>query len=154
MCICLSLSSEDARQSRHVSLLHVLMREKYDTLLPRSFPYKVSVCLHDYTGAEQHMIDSFSSDAQLDRFQWPQSEMNVTGAIPKFCPLEAIISENNPYVQNGVMFIKVMVHRFPIPDNILPYAFDLDPGIPAETRFAMIQAKIDQSHSHSESTSA
>ncbi len=72
--------------------------------------------------------------------------MNIASGIPKFVPLSIIERENNPYVRDGTMFIKVMVDFKQIPDQLLPYAFSLNPGIPTHKQYEMIQTEVDKSH--------
>jgi hypothetical protein len=65
--------------------------------------------------------------------------MNIASGIPKFFPLAMIEQENNPYVQDDTMFIKVMVDFGDMPKTLLPYALGLNPGLPTYIQQAMIE---------------
>jgi hypothetical protein len=130
----------------HMSLFFVLMRGKHDAILTWPFSHKVTFCLYDQTPAQRHIIDCFRPDVRSNSFQRPRSEMNTASGIPEFVPLSIIERENNPYVRDDTMFIKVMVDFKQIPDQLLPYAFSLNPGIPAHKQYEMIQTEVDKSH--------
>ena len=133
----------NARQT-HLSLFFVLMRGEHDAILQFPFNYKVTFCLYDQTGQEKHIIDSFRPDIKSTSFQRPRSAMNIASGIPKFFPLTMIQQENNPYVRNDTMFIKVMVHFKETPKTLLPYILGINPGVPAPIQESMIKRETEK----------
>lgn len=126
----------------HISLFFVLMRSSNDSLLQFPFNYKVTFCLFDQSGQQQHIVDSFRPDIRSNSFQKPRSDMNIASGIPKFASLSIIQQANSPYVKDDTMFIKGMVDFGNLPKTILPYVFGLDPGIPTHCQQQMIQQEI------------
>jgi hypothetical protein len=114
----------------HMSIFFVLMRGEYDAVLHFPFSFKVSFCLFDQTTQQRHIIDSFRPDIKSNSFQRPRSDMNIASGIPKFLPLTMIQQDNNPYVRDDAMFIKILVDFGNIPKTVLPYILSLNPGLP------------------------
>ncbi|CAF3775216.1 unnamed protein product [Rotaria sp. Silwood1] len=123
----------------HMSLFFVLMQSEYDVILKFPFNYKVTFCLYDQTPAQRHIIDSFRPDIKSNSFQRPRSEMNIASGIPKFCPLSVIQQEDNVYVRDDTMFIKIRVNFDDMPKTLLPYALCLNPGLPLHVRQEMVE---------------
>ncbi|CAF4853104.1 unnamed protein product, partial [Rotaria sp. Silwood1] len=98
----------------------------------------------DQTPQQRHIIDSFRPDVRSSSFQRPRSEMNIASGIPKFFPLTMIQQEDNPYVRDDTMFIKVMVNFGNIPDRVLPYAISLNPGLPIPIQQKLIEQEIEE----------
>lgn len=144
----LSSFHENNAQATHISLFFILMRGEYDSILKWPFEYKVSFCIHDQIGAEQHILHTIDPQTQLNHFQRPQSEMSIAGTITKFCPLEALKGDNNRYVQDDTMFIRVIVDFYGAADNLVSFTFNLNPGLPSEERLAQIEDEIKRSCSH------
>ena len=142
MCLRLSLFHENNTQSTYMSLSFILMRGEFDAILKWPFEYKISFCLYDQSGAKRHICHTINPQTQSNNFQRPRSEMSAADTIPKFCALEVIKDNYNTYVRDDSMFIKVIVHFSEIPDDVLTYAFNLDPGLPSEQRFEKIQAEF------------
>jgi hypothetical protein len=65
--------------------------------------------------------------------------MNIASGIPKFFPLAMIQQEDNPYVRDDTMFIKVMIDFSDMPKTLLPYALSLNPGLPTTVQHDMIK---------------
>ena len=128
----------------HLSLFFVLMRGRFDHLLAFPFQHKVIFCLYDQTPTQRHLIDCFRPDVKSNSFQRPRSEMNIASGIPKFCPLASILQENNPYVRNDTMFIKIMIDFDELPKKVLTYTLSLDPGLPAHIRQQLIRQEIER----------
>ena len=126
----------------HMSVFFVLMRSPNDAILKFPFNYKVTFCLYDQTPQQRHIIDSFRPDIRSNSFQRPRSEMNIASGIPKFFPLAMIQQEENPYVRDDTMFIKIMVDFGDLPKSILPYVINLNPGMPMNAQQRFIQEKI------------
>ena len=114
------------------------MRGPNDAILKFPFSYKVTFCLYDQTPQQRHIVDSFRPDVKSNSFQRPRSEMNIASGIPKFFPLAMIQQDNNPYVQDDTMFIKIMVDFGDMPETMLPYAITLDPALPNNARQRLI----------------
>ncbi|CAF4871545.1 unnamed protein product [Rotaria sp. Silwood1] len=128
----------DARHT-YMSLFFVLMRGEYDAILKFPFNFKVTFCLYNQTHEERHIIDSFRPDIRSCSFQRPRSDMNIASGIPKFVQLKMIQQEGNPYVQDDIMFIRVMVDPFNMPKQLLSYAISLNPGFPIYVQEMMIK---------------
>ncbi|CAF2069537.1 unnamed protein product [Rotaria magnacalcarata] len=73
----------------------------------------------DGTNQQNHIIDSFQPDVRSNSFQRPRFNMNIASGIPKFAP-SIFQQENNSYVYDNVMFIKVIVDFGNIPNGIIP----------------------------------
>ena len=67
--------------------------------------------------------------------------MNIASGIPKFAPLSILEGENNRYVRDNTIFIKMMVDWGTIHESVLPYALSLNPGLPSSVQQAMIERK-------------
>ena len=135
----LYLHGDGNARRTHMSLFFVLMRGPNDAILKFPFNYKVTFCLYDQTTQSRHIIDSFRPDTKSNSFQRPRSETNIASGIPKFFPLTMIQQEGNPYVRDDTMFIKVMVDFGDMPKTLLPYALNLNPGLPMHIQQAMIK---------------
>ncbi|CAF0791219.1 unnamed protein product [Adineta steineri] len=144
MCARLYMHGDGNARRTHMSLFFVLMRGSNDTVLHFPFKYKVTFCLFDQTGQQNHIIDSFRPDIKSSSFQRPQSNMNIASGIPKFVPLAVIEQNDNPYVKLDTMFIKIMVDFEDLPKAILPYALSLNPGLPTECQHKMIRQEIER----------
>ena len=128
----------------HMSLFFVLMRGLNDPILKFPFNYKVTFCLYDQTPQQRHIIDSFRPDIKSNSFQRPRSDMNIASGIPKFCSLNMIQQEGNPYIRDDTMFIKIMVDFGDMPKTLLPYALSLNPGLPTYIHQAMIKQEAER----------
>ncbi|CAF4850165.1 unnamed protein product [Rotaria sp. Silwood1] len=126
----LYLAGDGNARRTHMSLFFVLMRGEYDSVLQFPFSYKVTFCLLDQTSQQRHIIDSFRPDVKSSSFQRPCSDMNIAFGIPKFVPLTIIQQDNNPYVRDNTMFIKVIVDFGELPKSLVPYTLSLNPGLP------------------------
>jgi hypothetical protein len=124
-------------------LFFVLMRNEYDAILKFPFNYKVTFCLCDQSQAQKHIIDSFHPDTKSNSFQRPRTDMNIASGIPKFCPLEVIQKEGNPYVRDNTMYIKIMVDFVDIPKTLLPYAFSLSPALSTNIQQGLIKQEAE-----------
>ncbi len=140
----LYLDGDGNARRTHLSLFFVLMRGEHDAILHFPFAYKVTFCLYDQTTEQKHIIDSFRPDIKSTSFQRPRSEMNIASGIPKFFPLAIIQQDNNPYVQNDTMFIKVMVHFNETPKTLLPYILGINPGLSISTQQIMIKQELEK----------
>jgi hypothetical protein len=128
----------------HLSLFFVLMRGEHDGILEFPFSYKVTFCLYDQTAQQRHIIDSFRPDVKSSSFQRPRSEMNIASGIPKFFPIAMIQQDNNPYVRDDTMFIKVMIHFNNTPKILLPYILGVNPGLSLPIQQLMIKQEMEK----------
>lgn len=138
----------------HMSLFFVLMRGEFDPVLQFPFHYKITFCLLDQTANRRHVIDSFRPDVKSNSFQRPQSEMNIASGIPKFCPLTLIQQDDNPYVRDDTILIKIMVDFADVPRAALPYALAINPGLPILVRHDLIKQEIEKQKQENSSNTA
>jgi hypothetical protein len=144
MCARLYLHGDGNARRTHMSLFFVLMRSECDAILKFPFHFKVTFCLYDQTNQQHHIIDSFRPDIKSTSFQRPRSDMNIASGIPKFFPLAMMQHDQNPYVRDNTMFIKVMIDFNDLPKTLLPYALSLNPGLPTPMQQTMIQQEIER----------
>jgi hypothetical protein len=140
----LYLAGDGNARRTHMSIFFVLMRGEYDAVLVFPFSFKVSFCLFDQTTQQRHIIDSFRPDIKSNSFQRPSSDMNIASGIPKFLPLTMIQQDNNPYVRDDAMFIKVVVDFGNIPKTIFQYALSLNPGLPVPIQQECIKRELEK----------
>ncbi|CAF3566686.1 unnamed protein product [Rotaria socialis] len=153
MCARVYFYGDGNARRTHMSLFFVLMRSAHDVLLSFPFTYKVTFCLFDQTGEQQHVIDTFRPDPKSSSFQKPQCDMNIASGIPKFVQLDKIQQPNSRYVKENVMFIRVMVDFANLNKTMLPYAVSLNPGLPIYCQQRLIQQRAQlQSQKISETT--
>jgi len=138
----LYLNGDGNGRQTHMSLFFVLMRGSYDNILKFPFDYKIIFCLYDQVLQRDHFIDSFGPGIQSSSFGKPQSDMNIPIGIPKFFRLAMIQQEGNPYVRDDTMFIKIMVDFRDMPQDLIPYAISLNPGLPTKIRETFIDQKL------------
>jgi hypothetical protein len=144
MCVRLYLCGDGNARQTHMSLFFVLMRGEYDSILKFPFHFKVIFCLYDQTNQQNHIIDAFRPDIRSNSFQRPRSEMNIASGIPKFAPLKIFQQENNPYIRDDMMFIKVMIDFGDMPKAILPYALSINPGLTPSIQQTMIKQETEK----------
>ncbi|CAF1262355.1 unnamed protein product [Rotaria sordida] len=140
----LYLNGDGNARRTHISLFFVLMRGLNDAILKFPFNYKVTFCLYDQTPAQRHIIDSFRPDIRSNSFQRPRFDMNIASGIPKFFPLAMIEQDDNPYVRDDTMFIKILVDFGDMPKTLLPYALSLNPGLPTHIQQMMIKQEAER----------
>jgi hypothetical protein len=139
----LYLHGDGNARRTHMSLFFLLMKGDYDALLPWPFSYKVTFCLFDQTGTNRHIIDSFRPDVKSNSFQRPKTDANIASGIPKFFPLPMIQQDDNPYVRDDTLFLKIVIDLNDTPKMILPYMLTLNPGLPNHVQQILInQEKI------------
>ncbi len=144
MCLRLYLDGDGNARRTHISLFFVLMRGEYDAILTFPFCFKVIFCLYDQFNQKNHIIDAFRPDVKSNSFQQPRSDMNIGSGISKFAPVTIFQQENNPYIRDDTMFIKVMIDFDDMCKTILPYALSLNPGLTNEIQQAMIRKELEK----------
>ena len=55
-----------------------------------------------------------------------------------------IQQQDNPYIRNDIMFIKVIVDFDDMPKTLLPYALSLNPGLPTNIQHNMIREEVER----------
>lgn len=141
----LYLHGDGNARRTHMSLFFLLMKGDYDALLPWPFNHKVTFCLFDQTGNNRHIIDSFRPDTKSNSFQRPKTESNIASGIPKFFPLPMIQQDDNPYVRDDTLYLKILVDLNDTPKLVLPFMLTLNPGLPYHVQQTLInQEKVKQ----------
>lgn len=141
----LYLYGDGSARRTHVSLFFSLMKGEYDALLRWPFSYKVVFALLNQVDRNAPIIDSFRPDTKSNSFQRPTSENNIASGIPKFVAISTLQQDDNPFVRNNQMFIKVIVDVNDTPKAVIPYVITLNPGLPNHTRKNMIKDYIEKS---------
>ncbi|CAF1160759.1 unnamed protein product [Didymodactylos carnosus] len=149
----LYLHGDGNARRTHISLFFVLMKGDYDAVLKWPFNHIVTFCLFDQSGQNRHVIDSFLTDTKSNSFQRPRSEMNIASGIPKFCAVSMIQPDNNNYVRDDTMFIKIMVD-FANLSKMLPFAFNLNPGLPLHIQQLLIKQEWEKRQPTADAASA
>jgi len=126
----LDLYGDGDARGTHMSIFLVILKGEYDPILTWPFDFPVNFCLFDQSGQGCHIIDAFHPDKTSPSCQRPCSKENVASGILKFCPLAVIQQQENRYIQNGKMYIKIEVNFLGIPRPILPFTLSLNPGLP------------------------
>ena len=134
----LYLHGDGSARRTHISLFFLLLKGDYDALLTWPFNHKVTFCLFDQTGNNRHIIDSFRPDVKSNSFQRPTAATNVASGIPKFFPLPMIQQDDNSYVRDDTLFIKIMVDLQETPKLILPFLLTLNPGLPYHVQQTLV----------------
>jgi hypothetical protein len=149
----LYLHGDGNARRTHMSLFFLLMRGEYDAMLQWPFGYKVTFCLFDQTGNNRHIIDSFRPDVKSNSFQRPKTDANIASGIPKFFPLPMIQQDDNPYVREDTLFLKIVVDLNDTPKMILPYMLTLNPGLPNHVQQTLInQEKVKRQQQQNNAT--
>ena len=130
MCVRLHFNGNDIGQSTHISVSLVLMRGDYDAILNWPFDFQVIFCLYDLSHQKNHIVESFQSDTKSTSSQRPQTELNIGEGISRFIPLSTIQQNNNPFVCDDSIYMKVMVRKNPLPTSILPDIMNINPALP------------------------
>ena len=144
MCLRLYFNGDGNARNSHMSLFFVLMRGDYDAILSFPFCFKVIFCLFDLSGQQDHIIDGFRPDVRSASFQRPQTNMNNASGIPRFVSLKTLQQENNSYIRDDTMFIKVMIDFSNIPNAVLSYAMNLSPALTTLIQQAMIRQESEK----------
>ena len=138
----LYLNGDGNARRTHMSIFFVLMQSSNDSFLKFPFNYKVTFSLFDQSSSQRHIIKSFRPDIRSNSFQRPRSDMNIASGISRFVPLTIIQENDNHYVRDNAMYIKMMIDFIGIPNSLIPYALSLNPGIPTQVQQFMIKQEI------------
>ena len=141
MCLRVYLNGDDSARGTHISLFFVLMPGEYDRILKFPFNFKVLFCLYDQTDKQNHIIRAFHPNIKSSSFEQPHSNMNTASGILEFAPLPIFLKENNPYVRDDTMFIKVMIDFGFTSETMLSYALSFNPAVTTQDQHKISQWK-------------
>ena len=134
----LFLFGDGSARRSHISLFFLLMKGEYDSILKWPFHYKVTFCLLDQTGNNRHVIDSFYPDVKSNSFQRPRDASNTASGIPKFFPLPMLQQDDNPFVRENTLYIKIIIAFNEPPKSMLPFMLALNPALPSYVQDTLI----------------
>ncbi len=137
----------------HISLFFLLMKGEYDSILKWPFHYKVTFCLLDQTGNNRHIIDSFYPDVKSSSFQRPREAANTASGIPKFFPLPMLLQDDNAYVRENTLYIKIIIALNETPKSMLPFMLTLNPALPSYVQENLINQEAAKQQSNTASSS-
>ncbi|CAF1078601.1 unnamed protein product [Adineta steineri] len=126
----LFLFGDGGGRRSHISLFFLIMKGEYDAILKWPFHYKVTFCLLDQTGNNRHVIDSFHPDVKSNSFQRPKEAANTASGIPKFFPLPMLLQDDNAYVREDTLYLKIIIALNDTPKVLLPFMLTLNPALP------------------------
>ena len=63
-------------------------------------------------------------------FQRPRSQMNIASGLPKFVPLEMILQDENRFIRDNTIFIRVFIDFGNLSQENLEELFRMSPSIP------------------------
>jgi TNF receptor-associated factor 4 len=107
----LFLNGDGDTRDKYLSLFFVIIKGGYDPILQWPFLYKVTFSLIDQStldNNQRNINKSFWPDPTLSCFKRPVYSMNEAYGIKKFFPIELLKRHRNLYIQDGVMFIKIV----------------------------------------------
>ena len=137
----------------HISLFFLLMKGEYDSILKWPFHYKVTFCLLDQTGNNRHIIDSFYPDVKSSSFQRPRDPANTASGIPKFFPLPMLQQDENAYVRENTLYIRIIVAFNETPKSMLPFMLTLNPALPSYVQETLINQEAAKQQANTASSS-
>ncbi len=152
VCARLYLNGDGSARGTHISIFLVILRGPYDSLLKWPFSQRVSFCLYDQrtmiekngTVQPKHIIESFRPDTSSVSFQRPCSAMNIASGIPKFFSLSELNrpTNENLYIVNDTMYIKIFIDFIGLPRSILPFIFNINIAFPVHIQHKLILDEI------------
>jgi hypothetical protein len=137
----------------HISLFFLLMKGEYDSILKWPFHYKVTFCLLDQTGTNKHIIDSFYPDVKSNSFQRPKDEANIASGIPKFVTLSTLLQDDNAFVRENTLYIKIIIALNDTPKTMLPFMLTLNPALPTYVQETLINQEAAKQQANTASSS-
>ncbi|XP_031554759.1 TNF receptor-associated factor 5-like [Actinia tenebrosa] len=112
---CVTLNGDGDAKDKYISIFLIIMRGKYDALLPWPYSNRIKFVLIDqkrYKTQRKNIIMDIVPDVTLEGYQRPKSERNPGVGIWKFAAHDVV--ENEGYVVGDEMFIKCEVEPFDI----------------------------------------
>lgn len=137
----------------HISLFFLLMKGEYDGILKWPFHYKVTFCLLDQTGNNRHIIDSFYPDVKSNSFQRPKEASNIASGIPKFFAQPMLTQDDNAYVRDNTMYIRIVIALNETPKSLLPFMLTLNPALPAYVQENLLNQEAAKQQANAASSS-
>ena len=138
------LNGDKSARERFISLNFIFLRGEFDAILHYPFCFPVFFGLVDQSTQRKHIIRKLSPDLFSRNYQRPQTDMTIAGEVLEFVPLEILRQENNPYILDNTMFIRVMINFNNMPDNLIPYAMNIDPALMNSLQQTMIEQERDK----------
>lgn len=129
MCIRLFLNGDQSARGRFLSLNFILMRGDFDAILDYPFCFPVIFCLVDQSNQCKHRIYKLIPDFLSKNYQRPQIDMVVASEILEFVPLQIIHEENNPFIHENTMFIRIAINFNQIPDQMMSFVMNVNPAL-------------------------
>ncbi|CAF1183376.1 unnamed protein product [Rotaria sordida] len=109
ICLRLFLNGDAKAKGTHMSLFFILMRGNYDDVLRWPFEFKVTFILLNHLSPNNNQSKFFWPDTKSIAFQCPRSNMNIAYGFSKFFPLDLFEQNENHYVKDDRMSIKIEV---------------------------------------------
>lgn len=95
-----------------------LLPGDFDAIIRFPFDYQIIICLFDQTEERKHIIKSFKAN-----FPRPSAETICSNGIEDFAP---IFQENSPYVQDGAIYIKILIDFLGLPISVYAPTFNFN----------------------------
>ncbi|CAF1151459.1 unnamed protein product [Rotaria sordida] len=109
ICLRLFLNGDAKAKGTHMSLFFILMRGNYDDVLRWPFEFKITFTLLNHLSPNNNQSKFFWPDTKSIAFQCPRSNMNIAYGFSKFFPLDLFEQNENHYVKDDRMSIKIEV---------------------------------------------
>ncbi|CAF3767103.1 unnamed protein product [Rotaria sp. Silwood1] len=120
----LFLNGDTKARGTYMSLYFALMRGNYDNVLRWPFQFKVTFTLLSHLLPSNNQTKCFWPNTESIAFQRPRNDMNIAYGISKFVPLKLFEQNEDHYVNNDSMFIKVEVDFLAERPSIVPFISD------------------------------
>ena len=102
------LNGDGTGRGKYVSLFFVIVRSRFDALLPWPFKQKVTLMILDQGNSGEDVVDAFRPDPNSSSFKRPVSEMNIASGCPLFLPLN-LLESKRAYVKDDTIFVKMII---------------------------------------------
>ena len=96
------------------------------------------------TNQNEHIVHKFRPDVISENCRRPRNDINIVHTISNFASRTIFRKENNRYIQDDTMFIKMIIDFSNMSDDILPYAINLSPVFTTQLQEIMIQEEIEK----------
>ncbi|CAF2994547.1 unnamed protein product [Rotaria sp. Silwood2] len=103
----LFLNGDNNTRSTYISLFLVLMQDNHDGILYWPLKVKVTFTLLNQLSSNNNQSISFWFDTTSNCFQRSTTDMNIIDGISRFFSLDLFEKNQNQYIQNDTMYIKV-----------------------------------------------
>ncbi|CAF1416052.1 unnamed protein product [Rotaria sp. Silwood1] len=109
MCLQLCLNGDTNTQGTHMSLFLVLMQDNHNTIFHWPFKFNVTFTLLNQLSSNNNQSISFWFNTTSSCFQHSTTDINIVDGTSTFLSLDLFEKNQNQYVQNDTMFIKVEI---------------------------------------------